>query len=385
MNWSKDKKFIAGLVILAIMLYVGLQNLPHVMNWVSWLAGLLSPFVLGACIAFIINVPMRSIETHLFRPDKTKKPIVKKLARPLSLVLTLVLVVTVLILIMFTIVPELVKTIGSLMVNGPAFFNRVGKWAEGISAQYPQIEDVIKSLEINWQEVWKQGLSFLQHGAGAILNSTFGVASSVINGMVKFFLGFVFALYVLLQKEKLAKQGKQLMYSFIKTEKVDRILEILTMANKTFSNFLSGQCVEAVILGTMFFIALTIFGFPYAMLIGVLIAFTALIPVFGAFIGCVVGAFLILVSNPVQAFWFVILFLVLQQIEGNLIYPHVVGGSVGLPSIWVLVAVTLGGSLMGVAGMLVFIPLCSVVYALLRGVVYHRLKEKKVPVEKWKE
>ena len=157
---------------------------------------------------------------------------------------------------------------------------------------------------------------------------------------------------------------------------MDKTLEVASLSYKTFSSFVTGQCLEAVILGTMFFIVMSVLRFPYALLVGVVIAFTALIPIFGAFIGCVIGTFLMLVSNPMQAVAFVILFLVLQQIEGNLIYPHVVGGSVGLPSIWVLVAVTVGGSLMGVVGMLIFIPLSSVVYALFREVVYKRLKER---------
>lgn len=384
MDWNKEnKKFIAGLVCLAILLYVGLQHLSDVKSFVGWVLGLFSPFLIGGCIAFIINVPMRAIESRLFHPERTKSPLLKKLSRPLSLVITLVLVITVLIMIIFTVIPELVSTIISLIENGPAFFSRVEKWLSGLTVQYPQIEDLIKNLEINWQEVWKQGLSFLQNGVGTILNSTFGMASSLISGVVNFFLGFVFALYVLLQKEKLGRQCRKLLYSFLKTKRVDAILEIFSMADKTFSGFLSGQCVEAVILGSMFFVAMTLLRFPYAMLIGVLIAFMSLIPLFGAFIGCLVGTFLILVSDPGQAFWFLILFFVLQQLEGNLIYPHVVGGSVGLPSIWVLVAVTLGGSLMGVAGMLVFIPLCSVLYAILRGVVYQRLKDKKIPEGKW--
>ena len=202
------------------------------------------------------------------------------------------------------------------------------------------------------------------------------VAKTVINSVMNFCVAFVFACYILLQKEKLAVQIRKILYAFFSKKVVTKVLDIASLSYKTFANFVTGQCCEAVILGTMFFISMSILRFPYALLVGVLIAFTALIPIFGAFIGCFLGTFLILVADPMKAIAFVILFLVLQQVEGNLIYPHVVGGSVGLPSIWVLVAVTVGGSLMGIVGMLVFIPICSVLYALFREMVYKRLKER---------
>lgn len=222
------------------------------------------------------------------------------------------------------------------------------------------------------------GLSFFTRGAGDVLNSTITAARSIVSGLTTFFIAFVFAIYILLQKEKLTRQCKRVMFAFMKKGKAEAALEVLSLTYKTFSSFLTGQCVEAVILGSMFVVAMTVFRLPYALLVGVVIAFTALIPIFGAFIGCVIGAFLIFMVNPVQALGFVVLFLVLQQIEGNLIYPHVVGGSVGLPSIWVLAAVSIGGSLMGVVGMLIFIPIVSVVYALFREVVYLKLKQKKM-------
>lgn len=201
--------------------------------------------------------------------------------------------------------------------------------------------------------------------------------------MSTFLIALIFSFYILLQKERLARQARQVLYALLPERAADRTLDILRLTNRTFSSFLSGQCLEAVILGTLFVVAMTIFQMPYALLVGVLIALTALIPIVGAFIGCAVGALLILIVDPVKALMFVVLFLVLQQVEGNLIYPHVVGSSVGLPSIWVLCAVTLGGSLMGIVGMLVFIPLCSVLYALFRTYVKDRLVRKKVPTSKW--
>jgi len=205
-------------------------------------------------------------------------------------------------------------------------------------------------------------------------------AKNIISGVSTFFIAFVFSCYILMQKERLSVQVRKLMYAFIPEDWTNIFIALGSLTYKTFSSFLTGQCVEAVILGMMFFIVMSIFNFPYAMLVSVLIAFTALIPVFGAFIGCAVGTLLILLVNPMKGLIFVVVFLVLQQIEGNFIYPHVVGNSVGLPSMWVLAAVSVGGSLFGVVGMLVFIPIVSVIYTILRGIVNRRLKEKKIMV-----
>ena len=201
---------------------------------------------------------------------------------------------------------------------------------------------------------------------------------SIVSGFATFFIAFSFACYILFQKEKLHVQIRKVFFAFIPKQKAEAFLKICSLTYQTFANFLTGQCVEAVILGSMFVVTLSILKMPYALLIGTLIAFTALIPIFGAFIGCAVGCFLIFMISPKQAILFIIVFLILQQIEGNLIYPHVVGGSVGLPSIWVLAAVTIGGNLMGIVGMLIFIPLVSVLYTIFREFVYLRLKEKNI-------
>ena len=244
--------------------------------------------------------------------------------------------------------------------------------------EYPEIVEYINNinLQIDWKDTFEKIAGFVTTGAGTVLSSTLTAAMSIASGIATFGIAFIFAIYILLQKENLARQFKKLFYAYFPERAVNEFIRICRMAEQTFSKFLAGQCTEAVILGTMFFITLSLLRLPYSLLIGVLIAFTALIPIFGAFIGCAIGIFLTLVVNPVQAVWFTIVFFVLQQIEGNLIYPHVVGNSVGLPSIWVLAAVSIGGSMMGVVGMLIFIPLCSVVYALVREDVNRRLKRR---------
>ena len=282
--------------------------------------------------------------------------------------------------------PGIADAVMSISRQIPVAFRRLNQKLTDLEAYLPLLESWVSEWKLDdWREISGKVVDVLQVWGKGLLNSGGGLIGGVVSGVSTFVIGLIFSFYILMQKERLSRQGRQVLYALLPQRGADRALEILRLANRTFSSFLSGQCLEAVILGTMFVIAMTVCRMPYALLVGVLIALTALIPIVGAFIGCGVGALLIAVTDPWKALAFIVLFLVLQQVEGNLIYPHVVGSSVGLPSIWVLAAVTLGGSLMGVAGMLFFIPLCSVLYALFRDFVKGRLKEKKVPVQKWRD
>jgi len=370
---KKNMKNIMLLIVFAVLFYVGVQRIESVAAGFSFVVSIVFPFLLGAAMAFILNVPMSFMEKRLFSKTKGKA---KKLKRPICLVLAILFVVAILWIVLLVVIPEVASTVASLSVNIEAGLIKLQRWAMDIFEDNKQIEVWIASLQFDWDGIIHTAFGFLKNGAGNVLNSTMTVAKTVINSVMNFCVAFVFACYILLQKEKLAVQIRKILYAFFSKKVVTKVLDIASLSYKTFANFVTGQCCEAVILGTMFFISMSILRFPYALLVGVLIAFTALIPIFGAFIGCFLGTFLILVADPMKAIAFVILFLVLQQVEGNLIYPHVVGGSVGLPSIWVLVAVTVGGSLMGIVGMLVFIPICSVLYALFREMVYKRLKER---------
>ncbi|NCC44761.1 MAG: AI-2E family transporter [Clostridia bacterium] len=356
-------------------LLAGVLNLSTVFRFLGMLLNIIFPFLLGGAIAFIINLPMKWIEKNVFGRGRWKNnKLIKKMDRPLSLVLSIALVVAVIVLVFFVVVPQLGDTVMELSRNAQIFWPKAQAWGIKLFNDNPEISEWINSLEMDWDQLIQQAVSFLRTGAGTILGSTFSVARVIVSAATDFVIAFVFAVYIVLQKEKLSIQVKKVMYAFIPEKIVEKTLQICGLTHKIFSNFISGQCLEAVILGTMFFVVMTIFRFPYALLVGILIAFTALIPIVGAFIGCAIGAVLILMESPMQALAFVVLFLVLQQIEGNLIYPHVVGNSVGLPSIWVLVAVSLGGSLLGVVGMLVFIPLVAVIYTIFRGYVYKRLR-----------
>lgn len=376
----QTKKHLMQVIAFAILLYCAIEHLDVVIGVLRVILGIAMPFLSGGVIAFILNVPMKKIEKHLF----TKNKKMDKFRRPLAYVLTLVCVIGILTLAMVVVIPELGNTITMLAEQIPLAAKSAQKWIADIPEKWPALAPAIEELNIDWSAISASAVKFVQSVASGVVSSGVGFFSGVVSGVASFVIGFTFSIYVLFQKEKLSRQAKQVLYAIFPDKVTEKVIAIAKLSNQIFSSFLSGQCLEAVILGTMFVIAMSIFGMPYAMLTGIVIAITALIPIFGAFIGCVIGMLLIVMVNPIQALWFLVLFLVLQQLEGNLIYPHVVGGSIGLPSIWVLVAVTVGGNLFGIAGILFFIPLCSVLYALFSTFVKKRLAERKVPESKWK-
>lgn len=380
MQWNKQNiKWLLLVVFSGIAFFCALQNLGFVLGGLKAFIGILAPFLLGGVIAFILNVPMRAIERHL--SPKNKK--VDKIRRPLALMMTLVAFAGVIALASNVIAPGIKDAVLSIAEQLPAAYDRLQAQILVWENYLPQLEAFIIDLNIDWKSISQKIMDLAQSWGSNLLSTGSGLIGNVVSAVSTFVIGLIFSFYLLFQKEKLSRQGRQVLYALLPGTYADRVLAILRLANRTFSSFLSGQCLEAVILGTLFVIAMTLFRLPYALLVGVLIALTALIPIVGAFIGCGVGALLIAITDPWKALIFIVMFLVLQQIEGNLIYPHVVGSSVGLPSIWVLAAVTLGGKLMGVLGMLFFIPLCSVLYALFRSFIKNRLAEKAVPESKW--
>lgn len=305
----------------------------------------LFPFALGGAIALILNVPMDFVERHLFRQaGKVRGRFARKAARPVSLLLVLLLAAALAAAVSFLLVPQLGRTFEELKGN--------------IRAYTPRLLELQK--EVDWKGI------------------AVTAARSVVSKVAAFLIAFAFALYILLQKEKLGRQVRTVLFAFVRRGRAEAALEVCAFTYRTFAGFLAGQCVEALILGGLFVVSMLILKIPYALLMGVVIGVTALVPVFGAFVGCGAGVILIFLEDPVKALVFLILFLVLQEIEGDLIYPHVVGNSVGLPPIWVLAAVSVGGSLMGVTGMLVSIPLAAVIYALFREIVYLKLRQKKI-------
>ncbi|MCI5604342.1 MAG: AI-2E family transporter [Clostridia bacterium] len=371
---KKNIKKICGIILFTVLVFAAAINYKSVFGVFRWMWGIIFTFVLGGIIAFILNIPMRSIERILFKSTSDRR---KKYARPLSLIITLILVIAVIAGVVLIVVPQIGSTIKELTKTAEAFFPKIQNEAMQIFQSNQQIRDWIQNLSFNTNKIFDAVISFLQNGAGDMLSGTFSAAKAVVSGIAAFFIALIFACYVLTGKEKLARQCDMLIKAAFPEKAVFKIEYVAKLCSDTFSSFIAGQCLEALILGTMFFIVMSVIRLPYPLLIGVLVAFTALIPIFGAFIGCAVGAFLIVMVSPMKALIFIITFLVLQQVEGNFIYPKVVGGSIGLPPIWVLAAVTIGSSLMGVAGMLIFIPLTSVIYTLIREWTYKRLEMKK--------
>lgn len=375
-------KRIKGLIVFTALVMACFWKYDVIISVLGFVLHVLFPFLLGGTIAFVLNVPMNFLQRHLFPPEKMEKhPVIKKAARPVSMLLVLAGVLGIVIVVMFVLLPQLGNTIANLGNSIQEFIPKVQEWAGRVTHDNEEIMAGVNHLEFDWNKIVDAGIQFFRTGAGNVLDSTIMAAKSIVSGITTFLIAFVFAIYILLQKEKLTLQAKKVLFAFVRKGRAEAVLEVLSLTYNTFSSFLTGQCVEAIILGSMFVVTMSILRLPYALLVGIVIAFTALIPIFGAFIGCFIGAFLIFMVSPFQALIFVILFLVLQQIEGNFIYPHVVGNSVGLPSIWVLAAVSVGGSLMGIVGMLIFIPIVSVIYALFREIVYLKLKQNKIKPE----
>ena len=374
MEFSREKlKQIRRLMVLAAVLVLAIIYSDKLLLGIAFVYGIAKPFVYGAAVAFVLNIPMRAFEEKLLKRWQGK--LAGKLKRPVCMVLSLVTFVLVIAIVLGTVVPQVTSTAAEVGRKIPGFAEEALAWLDDVSENYPVFAEQVQKLEqveINWESLFDGVVNFLKNGAADMLTSTVSVASGIISGIVNAVISFIFALYILSQKERLENQGRRIISAFLPEKAAGKLQEVFALLYKNFSSFITGQCMEAVILGLMFVIAMSIFRMPYALMVGVLIAFTALIPIVGAFIGCSVGFFLILIDNPLQAMWFVVLFLILQQIEGNLIYPKVVGNSVGLPSIWVLMAVSLGGSLFGIVGMLIFIPLTSTGYTLLRECVNSR-------------
>ena len=378
-----DKKAMRNLFLLAggcILLVWLLLYTEQVSGLFAYIWKLISPFVVGAGIAFVFNVPMRAIERQL---DFIRKA---ELRRIVAVLLTLGALILVIAFVVELLIPQIQSTVESLAETIPQFVKRQAANLMTWLGEHPELQEWVMAnteLEnIDWTSLLQKAGSFVGDSMSTIVDSTFSAIGSVTGAIVNAVISVVFAIYCLSRKEILARQSRRLLYSLLPEHFTDEVIRIMRLTNSTFSNFISGQCLEACILGCLFAVTMLILKMPYIPLVSVVIAVTALVPVVGAFVGCVLGAFFILVDNPLQAVTFVIMFLILQQLENNLIYPRVVGTSIGLPGMWVLVAVTIGGEIMGVGGMLVMIPLASVLYTLLREFTDKRLAEREIPAEK---
>ena len=378
-----DRKLFNTLLRLAVAILLFwwlLSNISGVLGFAGGVIGILSPFILGLCIAFIINIIMRGLEKRWGSLESRSKnsKILRLLKRPVCMILSFIIVLGVIFAIVFIVVPEFSQTIANLMEKAPQYSNKLQSWWNEIIILGEKYALELPNMNFDLQKIVDMGLDILTGGGKLVINTTIGITTSFVSGLVNFFVALIFSIYILAQKEQFAAATKKLLYAAFRPETVNNILGFTSLVNRTFTNFVTGQLTEAVIIGGLCFVGMLIFGFPYAAVVAVLVGFTALIPVFGAFIGTGIGAFLILLDTPIKALWFVVFILVLQQLENNLIYPRVVGKSVGLPAIFVLMAVTVGAGSFGIVGMLISVPTVSVIYTVCCRWVDIRLKEKHI-------
>lgn len=356
-------------IILALFLLVlfgwALVNLKSVLHFLGKITSLLAPFLIGGGIAFLINVVMRPMEHYwkkLWRNTKSTLPL--KLTRPVCLVLSTLFTLGILFAVVFMMIPGLRQSIEGFIGNIPMYVEEVGRWWGNIVQFAERYNIVLPEYAVDTEALVEKIASLINDRGSGIITVTWGATTSLLSGVVNVLLAFVFAMYLLAQKEAVCTHLKRLVTTVLPRQKAQRVLYIAKLSNQTFTNFISGQTIEAVIIGVLCFIGMLIFKMPYAGVVSVIVGATALVPVFGAWLGGGFGAFLILLTEPVKALWFIVFIVVLQQLEGNLIYPKVVGKSVGLPGILVLMAVTIGGGAFGVLGMLLCVPVCAVLYSL---------------------
>lgn len=382
MNNQKEKKRIVRLILVIItftvLLVYFVNHTKAIRGFVGRIISLLFPFVLGCGIAFIINIPMKSIENKLFKREDSR---LYRYKRGISMMLAYLAALSVIFIVCFIVIPEVKDTVLDIYYKLPQAAENVKTFLLEKTEKYPDIKERIYNVNIDWEKYEEKVTSFFASNGGNLVSVTVNIFSSIISAISNTFIALVFSLYILGSKEILARQLKMFIYAMFKEKSADEMMVLGRIANQTFSKFFASQFREGIILGTMFAVVMQIIRMPYALTIGVLIAFTALIPVFGAFIGLFIGCFLILVEAPKMVIWFIVLFFVLQFIENNFIYPRLVGGDVGLSPIWVLLAVLAGGDLMGIVGMFVFIPLVSVIYSYVRSIIYRSLKAKSIDID----
>lgn len=369
-----DYKKTLKLVIIAIIAYWILNHYQIVLSLLSKLLSVLMPFIIGCMIAFVLNVLMIRIEKQLSKVIVNPK--LKILKRVLSILGSIALVVGVVAIIIILIIPELVSAIKVIALSLPEVIDNLQNWTDSHNIYLPQLENLINQIDV--ENLGNELSKFAKTEFSGMLDSTIDILAVIVNGIVNFVLGLVFAIYILMSKETLKDQTKRLINAYLPSKVADNIFEVARLSRTTFSNFIIGQTVEAFILGALCTIGMIILGLPYAPMVGSLVGITAFIPIIGAFIGGAIGAFMIFTVDYMQAFIFIIFLVVLQQLEGDLIYPRVVGSTIGLPSIWVLFAVTVGGSLWGITGVLLGVPIVSVIYSLVKIQVKNREKRLKV-------
>lgn len=385
---QKNVKKLLYVLTFAIVLFWGVQNIPRVAEFLGWVWSILTPFAAGLCIAFILNVPMSAFEKFFKKKRRRGRALCKgweRFVRPVSLLLSFACILSIVIFVLTMIIPQIAVTIGQVADAAVRFVPQAQSFLNSLSTRledYPEYQKILMQVVPDWNQLLSQSVDFLKGFSIDALVGSIDAASSIFSGLVNVFLTVVFSIYVVVQKENLSRQARRFLYAFLPERAADTIVRVAGLSYRTFYTFVTVQCTEAAILAVLCFVGMTIFRFPYALMISVMMFVLALIPLVGAIISCVLGAFFIMMVDPVQALWFVVFILVLQQVEGNLIYPRVVSSSFGLPPMWVLIAVTVGSSMLGMVGLLVGVPTTCVLYTLVRERMHVELARKNISREK---
>lgn len=369
---------ILGIVIVAIIFFVILNNLDAVGNVLSIVLNAISPLTIGFCIAFILNIPLSFFERKVFgKLTRKNGKVWSKVKRPLCLTLSIITVFSVISFFLAFIIPGFVDACANFFITLPENMDKINQTVRDFATKMELPIDP-SYINIDWNSISAWALQYLSTNSESITNGAIAIALDVMNGIVNVAIGFVFSIYVLASKEALGKLAKSFIYSIIDREKARKLISVVLLSNKAFVGFVSGQCIEVALIGVLCFIGMLIFQFPHALLVSCIVAISAFVPIFGAIIGAAIGALLIFITSPIQALWFVIFIIILQQVESNVLYPKFMGKQVGLPGIWVLTAVTIGGGLFGVVGIIVSVPLCSVLYTLFEKWIIRRLEQRNI-------
>lgn len=400
----KNMEKIIFLGIVFILIYLGVQNMNVVVGFFFWMLSMLTPFLIAVIMTFFLNVPLKAIEKRLFRPKNGKpvKPVLEKIRRPVSLVLAILLLLLIIGAFLTIIIPEMGKSINQLIAALPGAVDNLNERIYSISKDNETIMDALRNIKADYgKEIVQDGKTvlvtaffdgqaltsyisgFLSNNAGGVVSYTVNMVSTVVGTTVNILLGLVLSIYTLLKKEKISTNVKKLIYAALPTKGADFIVELGHLTNQSFYNSITGQMMECLILGSLVTLGMTIFGFPYAALVGVVVAIMCWIPMFGIWIGAGIGTLFVLTVDPVQAIWFLVFMVCLQQIEGNFIFPRVVGNNMGLPPLLMISAIVLFSSFFGIVGLIISCPVMSVVYTLTRRFVFTNIRKKNIPREKY--
>ena len=375
---EKTKNYFLLITYAIVLAYVFL-NLDTVWNVVVTIIDLIKPFIIGICIAFVLNIPMKFFEEKVVGKLTKEK---SKLRRPLSLIITIVVLVGLIIGLMTFVIPQLAESCSTLVKNVPEYVDSLEKFMnKNINSKELLSSDVIEEVYNKILSMGQNIIKIIGQVAGTIVSHALDITMGVTSTIINIVMAFIVSIYILLSKEKLSNQIKKILYAYMKKENVIKFLKVSKIANIKFTNFVRSQVIEACILGVLCFIGMTICSMPYALLISTIIGVTALVPIFGAFVGAILSAFIVLMVSPIKVILFAVIFVVIQQIEGNLIYPFVVGNSIGLSALWVLFAITVGGNAFGVVGMLIGVPLFGVLYTLISITTNKRLEKRNINIE----